>query len=760
MDSPGLAQDVIAPPVAAALRPVPARYGGLSRRAALIARFSLAVLVLAAALGLRVHAVGSLPIDFDEDDYLRAGQLYAEGFRTGDLGVLTRENYRSEHPPLSKIVTGLAILPLDPAPLVPDLPTTAQPAASLPQPHLDTARTAQAVMGAMAAFALALLDPLGGLLLAIHTFSVKYSSQVMLESAPALAAVLAALLATAATRTDGRRRTVLLATAGVAFGLACAGKYLYGVVGIAIAAEWLFRTRPASEDRAPARLGRWLAPVGGWFALAFVVFLAANPYLWPDPAGRLVESITFHSGYAGSDAVRQTGWPIWQPFVWLMGSVPFHGPGTFLVAADLAIGILAVAGFRRLWHRHRVFALWLVIALAFLLLWPTKWPQYLLVLSAPLGLAAAHGLRAHVLEPAARTLGASLIAGRRRLDGATGGAPRTWSRPGRRQSLRSLGSAAPWLLPGVLGLAILVAIPLLYQGAMALTDLTAMSLRDGIQGGVVREAVGGLTGRIEASPVAFNQQTDVSYVGFELFGQLQAGLWLGANSSAFFLAFSVIWMVLAVTVQAVGGVLAGLALAQPGLRFAPAWRTLFILPWAIPEFVGAVAWYVMLHPEQGWLPLLVGGPVPWPTSPEISLLVLLLVAGWMGFPLVMLVTIAGLRTVPRSSLEAAMLEGAGAWTRFRLVTLPLLMPLLAPALLIRGIASFNQFYLFYVFGALEGSIPATLPTFSFWMFNTGFGGAGLFATSAAINLLGLVALGLLVAWYVRWRARAERFVSA
>ena len=75
---------------------------------------------------------------------------------------------------------------------------------------------------------------------------------------------------------------------------------------------------------------------------------------------------------------------------------------------------------------------------------------------------------------------------------------------------------------------------------------------------------------------------------------------------------------------------------------------------------------------------------------------LLLAATWMGWPLWMLVATAGLRTIPRSVTEAAELDGADRWRRFRSVTLPLLLPLLGAAFVVRGIATFNQFYLFWI----------------------------------------------------------------
>jgi ABC-type sugar transport system permease subunit len=713
---------------------------------------SAILLVAIVALGGRLLAVNVLPIDYDEDDYLRAGQQYAMGLQAGDVGVLLRENYRSEHPPLSKIITGVVLAPLPPAPEIPDRPTTAEPAQSLPEPLLTAARTTQAVFGAATAVLLAFVSPIGGLYLALHTWSVKYTSQVMLEAVPAFFALLAVVLASRAWRTvlPGRRRAWLVA-AGVAFGMACAGKYLYGVAGLAIAVDWLLRTRTTTMDgrRSAAALGRWALPVVAWLALGFVAFVAADPYLWPDPVGRLGASIAYHGGYATSAAVSDTGWPSWQPLVWLMGSVPWHDPGTFLVTADLFITGLAVVGLRQLWREHRVFALWLGIGFAFLLVWPTKWPQYVLVISAPLSLAAGMGT-AIVLEPVRRWL-----RGLRRAPTPSEIArPTPTPRRGIRRGARDLRHAAPWLLPGAIGFALLALVPIVYEFFMSLTDLRIKNIRDGLQGGVIREAVGGLAGQIQAVPFDFDRATNqVQYVGTELLNGFQAGLWFGPNSTAAVITFSILWMVSSVALQAVVGIAVALVLERPGVRFANAWRVLFILPWAIPEAVGAIAWMDIAHPQQGLFSQLVGGDVPWQGSPELSLLVLLLAGTWMGWPLWMLVATAGLRTIPRSIHEAASIEGAGRWRTFASVTLPLLLPLLGAAFVVRGVAAFNQFYLFWILG--PGFQTQTLATFSYSLFNSG-SGPGLFAVSAAINIVTLVALVILVAWFLRWRSRAER----
>ncbi|MBN1485214.1 MAG: sugar ABC transporter permease [Chloroflexia bacterium] len=702
----------------------------------------LAILfVVALALLLRARAVRLLPVDYDEDDYLRAAQQQAAAMRAGDWGALSELNYRPEHPPLAKLAYAAALSFLPPAGEIPDRPTSAPPAGDLPQPHLDAARWVAAGLGTLEVLLVALASPLGGLFLAVHTFSIKYTSQVMLEALPALTSLAAVL---AYERSRGRWNA-WLALSALALGLTAASKYVYCMVALVILGHWLWTTYAHGDEDGRSWPQR-LAPLLAWGALALAVFLAADPYLWPDPLGRLRDSLLYHAGYAQSAEVRRLQYPFWQPLVTLMHSVPWH-PGVFVVSLDLVITALAALGLGRLRQKRPLLLAWLVVALGFLLAWPTKWPQYILMLTAPLSVAAAEGFMARVWEPLRERLRRLRAEGLRRP-------ARSRSPAARRETRRAI----PWLLPGVVVLLLLALFPLVYQGLMALTDFNATSIRDGLQGGLWRETWLGLTGQVEPADVALSLQpgrrsNEVRYVGLGWFAQL-----FSADLSNL-IVFELLWTVLSVGLQAALGVGVALILHRKGLRFKGWWRTLFILPWAIPEFVGALVWMRLIHPTFGWYTLAVEShtvvlpQIAWFENPQYALLGLLLAGTWYGWPVMLLASAAGLNMVPADVYEAAAIDGASGWQLFRQVTWPLLLPLLLPLLIVRGIFAFNQFYLFFV---LQTPFPlSTFSTVSFSLFNPmGYAG-GQFALSAALNLFTVAILILLLLWFNRWSRAAE-----
>ncbi len=359
-----------------------------------LAVFTSVLTVVAVAFGLRWIAMQRLPIDYDEDDYLRAAIHYANAIKAGDIEEIIHYDFNFEHPPLIKLFYGLAILPFPEATPLSQQTASAPIASSLPEPHFHIARLQAVLFGMLEVLVLALINPLAGLFLAIDTWQIKYTSQVMLEALPSFTSLLAVFCYIR----SNRKLSLWLLLSSVSLGATVAAKFPYGIVGIAILIDWLWHVRDAKESTLHDSNGRWLRWMLLWGVLSVLIFFAVNPRLWVDPAGRLFQAVQYHWNYAHSERIREVGYPPWKPLVWLFQSVPWH-PGIFLVMLDGWITILALFGFRRAFNKERVFSLWLGIALAFLLLWPTKWPQYILMLTGPLCYCAAEGFHVLVWEP-------------------------------------------------------------------------------------------------------------------------------------------------------------------------------------------------------------------------------------------------------------------------------------------------------------------------------------------------------------------------
>jgi ABC-type sugar transport system permease subunit len=698
----------------------------------IILRILAVIFVAALAWTLRLRAVGMLPIDFDEDDYLRAGQEYAHLIRASDWSGFLETNYRPEHPPLAKIAMGLSLLSTPERDLTPDASTTEGPNTSLPRELVTPARTINAVFGVITVFLLALVNPLAGLLLATHTFTIKYVSQIMLEALPALTSLVVVF---AYLQFKKKQEIGWLIFSALFLGLTAASKYIYCLVAIAILIDWFL------EEKQNQSLPRFYQRALLWGIFAIVIFFAADPFLWPDPIGRLKESVFYHATYSsGASEVQSANFPLWQPFVWITMSPALWHPDVFVIVTDLFIAIFACFGAAPLWKKERVYALWLGIAIFFLLLWPTKWPQYILTLTVPLSLSASEGIS---------QLWQSVI--------------KWWKdRKTREKTIykpRETRQAIPWLVPGLIAFALLTLFPFIFQIVVSLTDFNSASIRDGFQGGIWREFIGGITGQVAPADVEFPfRSNQVQYTGFSNYS-----LMLHFITSNGILIFNILWAGISIILQTLLGLGLALLLHQKGVRFGKFWQAFFILPWAIPEMIGALLWLNIFVPEIGFLNLAAqkyGESFPlnfligWQNTPSLWFLVLMLPALWYGFPLIMLASSAGLKMIPRDVFEAAALDGANIWQTFRYITLPLLMPLLLPAVIIRAIFAFNQFYLFQAFLFYQ----STLATFSYNLFNpSGFYRiTGQFSASAIINIITVIILaGFVVLFNRETRSKEE-----
>lgn len=134
------------------------------------------------------------------------------------------------------------------------------------------------------------------------------------------------------------------------------------------------------------------------------------------------------------------------------------------------------------------------------------------------------------------------------------------------------------------------------------------------------------------------------------------------------------------------------------LRGRKVYRTLLILPYAIPGFLAALLWSGMLNRSFGFVNqvLLGGASVPWLTDPWLAKASVLGVNLWLGFPYMFLICTGALQSLPGDVLEAARVDGAGAWRTWRSVVLPLLLIATSPLLISSFAFNFNNFTLIYM----------------------------------------------------------------
>jgi arabinogalactan oligomer/maltooligosaccharide transport system permease protein len=156
-----------------------------------------------------------------------------------------------------------------------------------------------------------------------------------------------------------------------------------------------------------------------------------------------------------------------------------------------------------------------------------------------------------------------------------------------------------------------------------------------------------------------------------------------------------VWTLANVFFHVAIGLVLGIALSRPMMRLKAMYRVLLILPWAVPSYVTALAWKGMFHRQFGAinavLTALGAEPVSWFSHFSTAFAANVATNVWLGFPFMMVVTLGALTSIPKDVLEAAEVDGATRWQRFRLVTLPLLKPALLPAVVLGAVWTFNMF---------------------------------------------------------------------
>jgi len=199
------------------------------------------------------------------------------------------------------------------------------------------------------------------------------------------------------------------------------------------------------------------------------------------------------------------------------------------------------------------------------------------------------------------------------------------------------------------------------------------------------------------------------------------------------------------------GIAVALLLNSP-LRARWFWRSLVVLPWALPTIVNGALWRWIYNGQYGALNGLLetlhlsDTPQQWLGSPFLALNMVIVADVWKNTSIVVFFILAGLQTIPSDLYEAARIDGANAWVAFWRLTLPLLAPSIAVVLVLRTIEAFKVFDIIYV---MTGGGPASgTQTVAFYTYLQAFSNQ-LFGYGSALAYLIVLAVFSLAMVYLR-----------
>lgn len=226
--------------------------------------------------------------------------------------------------------------------------------------------------------------------------------------------------------------------------------------------------------------------------------------------------------------------------------------------------------------------------------------------------------------------------------------------------------ALPFMLlaPAVIGLIALVIYPLLWELRLSFTNMSLKAFRN-------PEFIG-----IKNYVRVFTEPVLKQKMFFPLLGQ------------------TLLWTVINITFHVGGGL--GLAmLLNRKMRGKGIYRAIIILPWAVPQVIAVLAWRGEFNFAYGYFNILLTklglSAVQWLADPVANFAAMCMTNIWLGIPFMMVTLLGGLQSISSEYYEAAEMDGANAWQQFRNITLPLIQPVLTPAILLGTFWTFNNF---------------------------------------------------------------------
>jgi arabinogalactan oligomer/maltooligosaccharide transport system permease protein len=326
-------------------------------------------------------------------------------------------------------------------------------------------------------------------------------------------------------------------------------------------------------------------------------------------------------------------------------------------------------------------------------------------------------------------------------------------RPGRAVSVRPPGRlrrswdkhwyAWALALPVVIVITVLVLYPLLRGVYISFTDLNEANQRSEI-----------CTATLGGERVCEPNPDRFEFVGLRNYVDIVTGQ---VGSFWLWFANTIVWTVVCVAFHYTIGLTLAVVLNRT-MRGRTLYRVLLIVPWAVPAFISAFAWRFIFNENFGLANALLSqlgqAPVSWFSERWTSLFTAIVTNIWLGVPFMMVAMLGGLQSIPQEQYEAAEMDGATPWQRFRNVTLPGLRPVSATVILLGTIWTFNMFpVIFLVTGGQPAGQTEILVTGAY---REAFEGIRNYSGAATYGVIILSMLVVFAAVYRRWlRSQGE-----
>lgn len=285
---------------------------------------------------------------------------------------------------------------------------------------------------------------------------------------------------------------------------------------------------------------------------------------------------------------------------------------------------------------------------------------------------------------------------------------------------------AAYLTPALLGLLLVNVIPIIYSFYISLTN----------RNGPTRFA----EGRYEVT-------------GFQNYVRL-------LSEPAFYFVFgrTVLYTIICVVLFFIVGLTFAIILNNPAIKGKTIWRTLMILPWAVPFWITALIWKFMFHSEFGPINQVlrlwgVTNPPEWLLNGPWAFTAVTVINIWLSFPFFTLILLGGLQSIPDDLYEAAEMDGAGFWQKFFAITLPMLRSVAVPAIILSIITTIKIFETIYLVTGGGPVVSLTEPGATeflmVWAYNQGFATTKRFGLVGAFSIVIFIVLFIITLIYTR-----------